>query len=296
MNALIDQFLDYVSLERGLSENTREAYAADLRSFAEFLKRNKIRSFNSVNRKHILDYLMKERDRGLSVNSVSRRLVAIRIFFSYLHREGLLAGNVVEAMDSPKLWKVLPGVLSLKEIDRFLSSVKGKSRIAIRDRAMLELLYATGMRVSELADLEMVDLHFDSGYLRCVGKGSKVRVIPFGENAHQQITRYLEEARPEFLKEGSAESHVFLTYRGGKFTRKGIWKIIKTYAKKAGIQKNVSPHTLRHSFASHMLANGAPLRVIQELLGHADIATTQVYTHVDQGRLRAAHASFHPRA
>ena len=181
-------------------------------------------------------------------------------------------------------------------MDKLLSSVQGHDRIALRDRAMLELMYATGMRVSEITSLLVGDLHFDSGYLRCTGKGSKVRVVPFGDSAMRTLKDYLENGRPDFQKEDRITNHVFLTYRGAKFSRKGVWKIIKAYAGKAGITKVVSPHTLRHSFASHMLANGASLRVIQELLGHADIATTQVYTHVDQGRLRAAHAAFHPRA
>jgi integrase/recombinase XerD len=295
MNALVDQFLDHVSLERGLSPNTRKAYADDLKRFVLFLDRKRIRSFNDVRRKTILDYLMSEKERGMSVNSISRRLVSVKIFFAYLQYESLLAENVAEVMDSPKLWKVLPSVLSLKEVDKMLSVPKGKSRIALRDKAILELLYATGMRVSELVDLKLDDLHFDSGYLRCMGKGSKVRVVPFGGEAAKHLRRYLADSRPEFVNEND-DSSLFLTYRRKKFSRKGIWKLIKDCARKAGIKKNVSPHTLRHSFASHMLANGAPLRVIQELLGHSDIATTQVYTHVDQGRLRAVHASFHPRA
>ena len=295
MNALVDQFLDHISLERGLSPNTRLAYGADLKRFLLFLDRKRIRSVNDVRRKTILDYLMSEKERGLSMNSISRRLVAIKIFFTYLVQESLLSENVAEVMDSPKLWKMLPGVLSLKEVDKLLSSPVGNDRIALRDRAILELLYATGMRVSELVDLKVGDLHFDSGYLRCTGKGNKVRVVPFGAEAAGHLTKYLSEGRPEFTPKDD-ECHVFLTYRHKKFSRKGIWKLIKDSSRKAGISKNVSPHTLRHSFASHMLANGAPLRVIQELLGHSDIATTQVYTHVDQGRLRAVHASFHPRA
>ena len=296
MNALVEQFLDYVSLERGLSENTRSAYSADLKSFTEFLSKRHINSFNRVKRKDILDFLVFERERGLSVNSVSRRLVAVKVFFSYMQKEDFLADNIAESMDSPKLWKVLPGILSMKEVDRLLACVAGDDRISMRDKAMLELLYATGLRVSEIASLEMDDLHFDSGYLRCVGKGSKTRIVPFGTQAGENLKRYIDAGRPRFLKEGQFSKFVFLTYRGQNFTRKGIWKLIKSYAKRAGIDKPVSPHTLRHSFASHMLANGAPLRVIQELLGHADIATTQIYTHVDQGRLRSAHASFHPRA
>jgi len=295
MNVLIDQFLDYVSLERGLSDNTRQAYQADLESFAGFLSTRNIGSFNAASRKHILDYLMAEKKRGLSVNSISRRLVAIKVFFDYLQKEGMLARNVSEAMDSPKLWRVLPSMLSHKEVDRMLSAPAGDDRISVRDRALLELFYATGLRVSEMAELKIDDIHFDTGYLRCMGKGSKVRVVPFGTRAKEALQKYLTEARPLFSKDKTGR-HVFLTYRAEPFTRKGLWKLIKQYAKRAGITKLVSPHTLRHSFASHLLANGAPLRVIQEMLGHADIATTQVYTHVDQGRLRSIHARFHPRA
>jgi integrase/recombinase XerD len=295
MDVLIGQFLDHAILERGLSENTRDAYGADLASFSGFLGSRKLRSFNEVTRKHILDYLMGEKARGLSVNSISRRLVAIKVFFTFLQHEGLLDNNVTEAMDSPKLWKVLPGVLSTREVQRLLDAPTGDDRMALRDRALLELMYATGLRVSEAAELKLPDIHFDSGYIRCMGKGRKVRVIPFGDVSRGHVDRYLSEGRSQFLK-GRSVPQVFLTYRGTPFTRKGIWKLIKDYARVAGIEKPVSPHTLRHSFASHLLANGAPLRVIQEMLGHADIATTQVYTHVDEGRLRQVHAQYHPRA
>ena len=295
MNALIDQFLDFLALERGLSANTRLAYRADLESLAVFLGRRGIGSLNAVRRGDIVDFLMAEKERGLSVNSVSRRLVAVKVFFRYLQQEGLLDRNVTEAMDSPRLWKILPGVLSLKEVERMLSVPQGDDRIALRDGALLELLYATGLRVSEAAGLKLEDLHFEEWYLRCYGKGSKTRVVPFGARARERLREYLARARPRFEKPASGRQ-VFLTYRGRAFSRKGIWKLVKAYAGRAGIAKPVSPHTLRHSFASHLLANGAPLRVIQEMLGHADIATTQVYTHVDQGRLRAVHARYHPRA
>ena len=295
MNALIEQFLDHMSLERGLSDNTRKAYLADLESFASFLRSKRVSSWNSVTRRQVLDYLMSEKERGLRVNSISRRLVAVKIFFRYMQQEGMLARNVTEAMDSPKLWRVLPGVLSMKEVERLLLAPSGDNAFALRDRALLELMYATGLRVSEAADITLDDLHFDSGYLRCVGKGKKTRVVPFGRKAKDRLMLYLESGRPRLAGQKRV-GHVFLTYRGKKFTRKGIWKLIRQYAGKAGIQKPVSPHTLRHSFASHLLANGAPLRVIQEMLGHADIATTQVYTHVDEGRLRSVHARYHPRA
>ncbi len=294
MNPLIEMFLDYVILERGLSDRTREAYAADLVSFAGFMAMLGISSPNAVGRDHIVDYLMVEKDRGLCVNSISRRLVAIKVFFAYLQREGLLATNVTDVMDSPRLWKVLPGLLTPREIERLLSAPDGDAPVAVRDRALLELFYATGMRVSELCGLKLDDMHFDDGYLRCIGKGSKTRVVPFGAASREALEHYLLTVRPKLEKKGPSR-FVFLTVRGGAFTRQRLWQIVRIYTRRAGIDKPVSPHTLRHSFASHLLANGAPLRVIQEMLGHADIATTQIYTHVDQQRLKAVHHQFHPR-
>ena len=198
-------------------------------------------------------------------------------------------------MDSPKVGRILPSTLTYKEVTRLLENPVGDTRYALRDKALLEMLYATGLRVSECAGLTIDDVHFDSGYVRCMGKGSKVRIVPFGETARAHLQRYLENARSSLCK-NETERHVFLTYRGKGFSRKSIWRMVKHYAARAGITKRISPHTLRHSFASHLLANGASLRVIQEMLGHADIATTQIYTHVDQGMLRAVHAQFHPRA
>jgi len=295
VKSLIEMFLDYVILERGLSECTREAYAADLFSFDSFLALAGITSANDVTRENIVDYLMHERDRGLSVNSISRRLVAIKVYFSFLQREGLLGKNVTEVMESPRLWKVLPGMLSRSEVELLLAAPAGKSVYVVRDRAILELLYATGMRVSELGNLKLDDVHFEEKYVRCVGKGNKVRVIPFGDVALRRMEEYLATSRPVLEKVG-ASRYMFLTYRGKHFSRKGLWFLVKDYARRVGIDKAVSPHTLRHSFASHLLANGAPLRVIQEMLGHVDIATTQIYTHIDQQRLKATHHKYHPRA
>jgi integrase/recombinase XerD len=197
-------------------------------------------------------------------------------------------------MASPRLWKVLPGLLRPREVERLLQVADGDDKISIRNRAILELFYATGMRVQEMCDLQLDDVHMDEHYVRCTGKGSKTRVVPFGRASQTYLERYLLKARPLFEIHGVSRS-VFLTVRGGPFTRQRLWQIVKDCARKAGIERNVYPHTLRHSFASHLLANGAPLRVIQEMLGHADIATTQVYTHVDQQRLRAVHHQFHPR-
>jgi len=248
-----------------------------------------------VTRDHIMDFMESERSRGLSVNSVSRRLVAIKVFFKFLQQEGLLGKNVTEAMESPRLWRILPETLSAREVERMLSVPVGDDKVAVRDRAILELFYASGLRVSELAGLTLESLHLDSEYVRVTGKGNKVRIVPFGKRAKSAVERYLADGRPGFLKEKTSE-HVFLTYRGKGFSRKGLWKMIKRFAIRADINRNISPHTLRHSFASHLLANGAPLRMIQEMLGHADIATTQIYTHIDQGRLQSVHAKYHPRA
>ena len=294
MNAIVEQFLDYVSLECGLSANTRLAYAADLLRFTQYLETRHVRSFNDVTRKHVLDFLTSEKDRGQRMSSVSRRLVAIKVFFRYLVRESLLAQDVTEVMESPRLGRILPTTMTYKEVERLLAAPAGDGRYAVRDRAILELLYATGLRVSECAGLALDDIHFDSGYLRCVGKGNKTRVVPFGEVARTHVQQYLEKARPLF-KADASNRKVFLTYRGKAFSRKGLWCLVKSHARRAGITKTISPHTLRHSFASHLLANGASLRVIQEMLGHADIATTQIYTHVDQRALKTIHEKFHPR-
>ena len=295
MLALVEQFLDHVSFEQGLSPKTREAYGQDLANFSAFIAALGVQSPREVTRKHLMGYLEHERDRGLAMNSIARRLVAIKVFFRYLTREGLLDQDVMAVMESPRLWKVLPGTLSIREVDSLLGAVIGEDPTAIRDRAMMELLYASGLRVSELTGLTLEELHLDSNYLRCTGKGNKMRVVPVGGKARAAIERYLAEVRPKFGKDPSVRQ-VFLTRRGTGFSRKTIWAQITLLARRAGISKKVSPHTMRHSFATHLLANGAPLRMIQEMLGHADIATTQIYTHVDQNRLKSVHQQFHPRA
>ncbi len=295
MRALLEQFLDYVSLERGLSKNTRAAYADDIVRFLDFLAKKGVGSLNDVTRKQILDHLMAEKERGLSANSLSRHLVSLKVFFRYLAQEGLLSVNVAETMDSPKVWKMLPGVLTPKEVDRLFDAPDLKTPLGLRNRAILELLYASGLRVSELTALQLDDLQLADHFLRCIGKGRKERVVPVGGDAVKRVQRYLKEVRPQ-LATGGQEQAVFLSRRGGALSRKTIWDMIKKCARDAGITKTVYPHTLRHSFASHLLANGAELRIIQEMLGHADIATTQIYTHVDPARLKGVHRQFHPRA
>ena len=295
MRALLDSFLDYVSLERGLSKNTRAAYGDDIVRFLDFAEANGVQSLNDVSRKLILDHLMAEKGRGLSANSLSRHLVSLKVFFSWLTREGMLDVNVAETMDSPKVWKMLPGVLTPKEVDRLLSCPNEKAPLGLRNKAILHLFYASGLRVSELCALQVGDLHLDERFLRCIGKGRKERVVPVGGEAVKWVRRYLEEVRPQ-LTPGVHQQAVFLSRQRRPISRKTVWDMIKKCARDAGITKTVYPHALRHSFASHLLANGAELRIIQEMLGHADIATTQVYTHVDPDRLKGVHRQFHPRA
>lgn len=295
MYPLLDQFSDYIALERGLSEHTRSAYRSDLHQFMDHLNKQKITSINDVRHSHILAFLMAERDRDLSTRTLARRLVAIKVFMRFLQQEGLLNEDAAAAMDSPRLWKRLPDTLSLEEVDRLLAAPDPKTHRGARDRAWLELLYGTGLRVSELAQLRIVDLHMPESYLRCVGKGNKERVVPYGKRAKHALDEYLNFHRDPLLKNRTCDA-LFVNHRGRGFSRQGLWKLIKFYARQANIKQNVTPHTLRHSFASHLLAHGAQLRVIQEMLGHADIATTQIYTHVDQTRLKSIHKQFHPRA
>lgn len=294
MQALLEQFVDTLALEEGLSANTRQAYASDMRRFGVFMAARRDGP-NAITRRDVLDFLHHEKEQGASTATLSRRLVAIKVLFRFMQREGVLAKNVTEVMESPRLWKVLPEALSMKEVERLLQAADGDTRFDRRDRAVLELFYATGMRVSELAGLTLEEVRPDEGFVRAMGKGGKMRVIPFGQKARESLLRYLAEARPAFQPKPEVRE-VFLNSRGGRLSRMGLWTIIRDRARAAGLSRPLHPHVLRHSFATHLLANGAPLRVIQDMLGHADIATTQIYTHVDQNRLKSVHAQFHPRA
>ncbi len=294
MLPLVEQFLDYLTLERGLSPNTRDAYGMDLTKFARYMESKKILTPGTVTRRHILDFLLACKAEGLSANTLSRMFVAIKVFFRYLQQESLLDKNVTETMDSPRLWKTLPATLSYKEVERLLAAPKGDSPIRRRDRAILEMLYATGLRVSELAGLTLDSIRFDASFLRCIGKGRKERVVPFSSAAASALQAYLAHDRPLWSRDETNRT-LFLSRLGAPLSRKTLWQMVRRYARDAGVGKPISPHTLRHSFASHLLHNGAPLRVIQELLGHSDIATTQIYTHVDQARLKSVHEHYHPR-
>jgi integrase/recombinase XerD len=294
MQEFIDGFLDYLSVERGLSANTIISYRKDLQLYAGFLQKNGISSLGAVSRSMITDFMLAQKGSGIAANSISRRLAAIRMLHRFLARERITSADPSGLIDSPKLWKKIPQTLSLSEVEALIAQPPSRGTQGIRDRAVLETLYATGMRVSEAAGLKLDSLNLEVGFLRCIGKGNKERVIPLGRKATHILKRYIEESRPKILK-GRDSEYLFLSRLGKRFSRQSLWKLVKKYARQAGIKKPMKPHILRHSFATHLLERGADLRSVQEMLGHADISTTQIYTHVDSGRLKAVHQKFHPR-
>ena len=307
MQHLVEAFLDYVTVERGLAVNTRRAYREDLAEFTGFLRRHKIEQAAAIDRPLITAFLLEQRQpgqtvrgqirvTGLSVRSVARRLAAVRMFFRFLVREKLLVADPTQNIDTPKLARALPHVLDYAEVERLLNVPKLETKLGLRDKALLELMYASGLRVSEVASLTLGELNLEAGFLRVTGKGNKERIVPVGKTAAGYLHRYFDEARPRLERERRARSEVFLSTRGSRLSTKTIWHLVKKHARAAGIAKNIKPHTLRHSFATHLLNNGGDLRVIQEMLGHADIATTQIYTHVESVRLKGAHYRFHPRS
>jgi integrase/recombinase XerD len=294
MRKLIDEFLNYLTVERGLSQNTIISYRRDLNKYINYLGSKKIDSLENTDRSTVLSFVLNQKDKGLSVNSIARNLVAIKVFYRFLFRERFIKEDPTSVLDSPKLWKHLPDVLTSDEVEELLNKPNLKDWIGIRDKAALELMYATGMRVSEVAALKLADANLDLGYVRCVGKGQKERVIPLGRKAIQAIKRYLDKVRPTLIRPAGSPA-LFLTRLGKKMSRQTLWKTIKRYARLAKINKRITPHTLRHSFATHLLERGADLRVVQEMLGHASISTTQIYTHIDRGRLKSIHHKYHPR-
>lgn len=297
-STIIKSFSNYLILEKGLSKNTVNAYASDINCFLDYLKTKGFCDYSTMKRDDILTYLESCSEQNMESTSIARKLVSIKVFFKYLLTERLIQTNITDVMNSPKLWRILPDFLSSKEIDKMLDMFpsNAKDPLTIRNRAIIEVLYSCGLRVSEAVNLQLHDLKFDDGIIRATGKGNKQRIIPIGAPAEKIILKYMEKARPELLKDKTNQPKVFLSVNGKTLTRARIWGVIKNAAKLAGIKKNIYPHTLRHSFASHLLENGADLRVIQEMLGHADISTTQIYTHVDQNRLRNVIKNFHPRA
>lgn len=307
MQHLLDAFLEHLTVERGLAPNSRNAYREDLTEFIAFLQHRQLHQIQALTPALISDFLLAQRKpgttargnprpSGLAVRSVARRLAAVRMFCRYLTHEKILPADPSQTIDSPRLWRHLPGVLDYPEVEKLLAAPATDTKLGLRDRAMLELMYSSGLRISEVAGLKLNDLQLDAGFLRATGKGSKERIVPVGQQAIAWLRRYQTESRPRLARPHRPASEVFLSTRGQKLSTKTIWHLVKQHARTAGIAKNIKPHTLRHSFATHLLDGGGDLRVIQEMLGHASISTTQIYTHVDQSRLKDVHYRFHPRS
>jgi len=294
MDNLIAEFLNYIAVEKGLSKNTILAYGTDLKHFASYMDSRGIKDIDKINRQHITTYLLSLKDGGIGGNSISRALVAVKMFYRFLVQERLVKEDVAGILESPKLIRTLPSVLNFAEVEKILSGPDLRDPVGIRDKAAIELMYATGMRVSEMVELSVEGMNMDVGFVRCRGKGDKERIVPVGGKAKEAIARYKEKVRPK-LSVKKQDNHLFLSRLGRKISRQTFWKMIKKYAKLARIKKDITPHTLRHSFATHLLERGADLRVVQEMLGHSDISTTQLYTHINRERLKSIHKQFHPR-
>jgi len=292
---LLEEYSNYLLIDRMLSENTIKSYEFDLQSFFTFL-RNEKRAIKDVEKSDLQQYLAHLYDLGFATTTASRHLSTIRSFYEYLMIEGQIKASPCEFVESPKLPKNLPIILNLEEVTRLLDSFTDATVYGVRNKAMIELIYASGMRVSELLNLNLDDLYLEMGFVRCMGKGSKERIVPIGEVATEALEAYLRGSRQEFLKASRQQDALFLNRHGGRMSRQGFWKILKEQAKVAGIEKEISPHKLRHSFATHLIENGADLRIVQELLGHASISTTQIYTHVGKSHLRKVIEESHPRA
>ncbi len=294
LSGLVERFLNHLWSEAGLAENTLAAYRRDLESFGGFCRERSIalRTLSPLDVQAFLIFLRQEEE--LAISSIARRLVVLKLFCRFCHRDGHIEHDVASLIETPKKWSHLPVVLNARQVDALLALPDEGDLLASRDRAILELFYATGLRVSELVNLRLGDVHLDIGYLRCVGKGGKERVVPIGEQAVEAVRAYLVELRPQLVT-GRPVDRVFLSRTGRPLDRTNCWRMVVKYARRMGVSGKLSPHTLRHSFATHLLAGGADLRVVQEMLGHADVRTTQIYTHVDSSRLKAIHQQFHPR-
>jgi len=294
MKDFLQEFLNHLFVERGLAKNTVMAYQRDLMHYIAHLVKAGVVDADGIKRETITDYMQTQKTQGLSASSICRSLAAIRMFHRFMARERIAKEDPTHLLETPKMWKRIPDVLSAAEIESMINATDGHRGQDIRDRAILELLYASGMRVSELADLKCENVNTEIGYVRCIGKGQKERIVPVGKQACNAVKKYLEKVRGKVVKT-PAVSSLFVSRLGKRISRQSIWKLIKFYAKKAKIKKAIKTHTLRHSFATHLLENGADLRSVQEMLGHSDISTTQIYTHVDRERLRSIHKQFHPR-
>ena len=294
IDALVDAYINYLQVEKGLSSNTIESYSLDLRSFVDFLSSLSIRAIEETDTPVILKHIIFLRQSGLEATSRARHLVALRGFYRYLFREKIIASNPTHVIDLPKSGLTLPDVLSTEEISSLLNAPDTMKPKGIRDAAMLELLYSAGLRVSELVTVKLNQVNTEAGFIRVFGKGSKERIIPIGSYAREKIDTYTNRARSLLLKNDKSV-YLFFARKGNPMTRQGFWKLLNKYALLSGIERRVTPHTFRHSFATHLLEGGADLRAVQMMLGHSDISTTQIYTHVTGQQLKHAHARYHPR-
>lgn len=294
LNTLIDQYINYLLIEKGLSPNTLEAYSKDLVHHINFLARNNITDIAEADTAAILKYMIELRKEGLIPSSRARHLVSLRGFYKFLVQEKLIRQDPASVVDLPKTGLALPEVLNPEELKSLLDTPDSTTHRGLRDTAMLELLYAAGLRVSELVNMKLQDINTEACFVRVFGKGSKERVVPIGQFAKNRVDVYIQTARPALLK-NAVSRYLFVARSGKPMTRQGFWKLLKRYAATAGIKKHVSPHSLRHSFASHLLEGGADLRSVQLMLGHADISTTQIYTHVAHDHLKRVHKKYHPR-
>lgn len=295
MEIFLKEYLSVLRLEKNLAENTITSYRNDILNLIQFLQNYNINDPQQIKYNHLYEFFKFLNEAGLTSSSASRYHSSLKGFFTYLYLNRYITDNPVEKIPSPKLSKRLPSVLTINEVDAILSQPDVNDKAGLRDKALLELFYACGIRVSELINLKISGLYFKEEMIRVFGKGSKERFVPIGSSAINWVTEYLKQSRPLLEKKSKSENYVFLNVRGTKLSRMGVWKIVDKYVKEAKIDKEVHPHTFRHSFATHLLEGGADLRAVQEMLGHADISTTQIYTHIDRDYIKQVHRDFHPR-
>lgn len=296
MNDYLNQYINFLRFEKNLSDNSIYAYKTDLERYLAYLQAQNISRPEQIQSRHIHRLIQVLSELGLAPSSLARNLSSIRSFHRFLLTEGLVKSDPTEHIEGPKTRRHLPSVLSFDEIEKIMAEIDVRAPLGLRDRAMFELLYACGLRISELLSLPVREIYFKEGFLRVFGKGSKERLVPAADRALQWVRNYLDRGRPALDKYRNSEGVIFLNVRGNPLSRMGFWKILRGYAQKSGIRKEIHPHTFRHSFATHLLEGGADLRAVQEMLGHADISTTQIYTHLDRTYLKQVYQEFHPRA
>lgn len=295
MNDFLLEYINYITLEKNLSANTAASYLNDLKQFVAFLEKKSIKDFSEILPVTISSYLAELKNDSAQSTTLSRKLSSLKGFFKYLYRNKYIDKNPTETFHSTKLKRKLPSVLSFEEINKILELPDVNSILGLRDKALLEVAYSSGLRVSEIINLKINDIYFDDEILRILGKGNKTRLVPIGSFAQQWLKKYLKDSRPSLEKKMKSANYVFLNKRGTKLSRMGIWKIFNQYSAEAKIEKDIHPHTFRHSFATHLIEGGADLRAVQEMLGHSDISTTQIYTHIDREYIRQVYNQFHPR-